>query len=159
MISKSEILMGRDRDYSAEYTPEISNNIDRLVKAMNVIRLLYGSTMTIASGWRPSSFNATVRGAAGHSKHTIGLACDVHDPDGKVRDFVLSRLDLMQSVGLYFEDFRWTHGWVHFQLAPPASGKRIFIPYADTVKNPMTNAVAWDGKYDAGFDHDASIVS
>lgn len=152
MISKQEILKGRDVTHKSEYTEEISNNLDQLVKALNVVRLLYGSPMTVASGWRPPSFNKTVRGAAGHSKHTLGLACDIHDPDGKVRDFVLKRLDLMQNIGFYFEDFRWTHGWVHFQLAPPASGKRIFIPYSDQVKNPMTNAVAWTGVYDAGFD-------
>ena len=152
MISKDEILMGHDVTFASEYTTEISANLDQLVKAMNVVRLIFNKPMTVASGWRPPSYNATVRGAAGHSKHTMGLACDIHDPNGEVRRFVLSRLDLMQNIGFYFEDFRWTAGWVHFQLAPPASGKRIFIPYSDIVKNPMTNALAWSGFYESSLD-------
>ena len=34
MITKDEILMGRDKKYPEEYTKEISDNIDKLLKAI-----------------------------------------------------------------------------------------------------------------------------
>ena len=152
MITKAELLMGRDKAYPKDYTQEISDNLDKLLIPMNVVRKAYGKPMSPSSGWRPPSINNSTPGAAKASTHMRGLAVDIKDPDGKLREWVLANLDLMQKLGLYFEDFRWTKGWVHFQCVPPGSGKRIFIPYADTKKNPMNNPTAWSGKYDAKYD-------
>jgi hypothetical protein len=152
MISKDEILMGRDKQYPQEYTTEISHNIDKLLIPMNEVRKTYGRPMSVSSGWRPSTVNANTKGAAAKSNHMLGLAVDIHDPDGSIRNWVIANLDLMQQLGLYFEDFRWTSTWVHFQCVPPASGKRIFVPYADTVKNPMTAPTVWSGSYDKKYD-------
>lgn len=150
MIKKSEITMGRDRAFPGEWTEEISQNIDRLLSALNVVREKYGKPMTVASGWRPRSYNNTIKAAGKQSNHTMGLACDIRD-DGTLRDWVLENLELMQQLGLYFEDFRWTPGWVHFQIIPPKSGKRIYIPFAN---QPALRPKAWSGKYDKRFDGD-----
>ncbi|RYG94983.1 MAG: DUF882 domain-containing protein [Alphaproteobacteria bacterium] len=152
MIEKSELLRGRDESHASEYTPEISDNLDRFLKAINVVRILYSAPMEVASGWRPPSLNKNVKGAAKRSNHMMGLAIDFMDLDGKLRDWVLSHLPLMQELGFFFEDFRWTPTWVHFQIVPPASGRRIFLPYADVKKNPMTKPDAWSGIYDGQYD-------
>lgn len=151
-ITKEELLMGRDKTYPKEYTKEISDNLDRLLAVMNQIRSEYGIPMKVSSGWRPAAVNGGIAGAAKRSNHMLGLAVDISDRDGKLREWVLSNLDLMQKLGVYLEDFRWTPTWVHFQVVAPKSSKRIFVPYADIKKNPMTAPNAWSGTYDSKHD-------
>ena len=148
MIAKSELLMGRDTQYPNDYTQEISDNLDRLLVPMNQIRTAYGIPMDVSSGWRPPSINAATPGAATHSKHMTGDACDIKDPDGALMRWVLANLDLMKTLNIYFEDFRWTPNWVHFQFGPPASGKRIFVPNS----HPALAPSRWDGQYDHAMD-------
>lgn len=147
-ISKDELLKGRDTQYPNDYTQEVSDNLDKLLVPMNKIRDAYGKSMSVTSGWRPPSINASTPGAATHSKHMIGLACDISDPDGAVMKWVLENLEMMQDLEIYFEDFRWTPNWCHFQLGAPASGKRIFVPNSSRAQVPAK----WDGHYDSQFD-------
>lgn len=151
MISKSELLKGRDLQYPNDYTQEVSDNLDKLLEAMNQVRSAWGNPMVVDSGWRPPAVNAATSGAAKKSKHMSGLAVDILDPDEKLWKWVLENLSLMQQLGLYFEDKRWSPTWVHFQLGPPASGKRIFVPSTDRPKEPT----AWDGVYDHKYDQAA----
>lgn len=148
MISKSELLKGRDTQYPNDYTQEISDNLDNLLVPMNQIRTSWGKPMAVNSGWRPPSINAATPGAATHSKHMSGLAVDILDSDGSLWAWVLQNLDLMKQLNIYFEDKRWTPNWVHFQLGGPASGKRIFVPNASRATAPD----AWDGNYDHQYD-------
>lgn len=151
MITKKELLAGRDILYPFEYTPEISKNLDFLLEKLNVVRQHFGRPMRISSGWRPPSLNKKIAGAATKSAHTIGLAADVYD-GGELRGWVLGNLQLIKALNLYIEDFRWTPTWVHFQAIAPKSKKRIFIPYADIKKFPMTAPNSWSGLYDPIFD-------
>lgn len=144
MISKDELLQGRDKKYPAEYTQEVSDNLDKLLPLLNQIRAAWAKPMRVNSGWRPAAVNASVPGAAAKSKHTEGLAADISDVDGSLWAWVLQNLDLMQKLGIYLEDRRWTPTWVHFGFGPPKSGKRIFIPSAAKALAPDN----WDGKYD-----------
>lgn len=146
-ITKDELLMGRDKKYPQEYTQEISNNLDNLLIVINKVRDSYGKPMMVTSGWRPADINAVTVGAAAHSNHTIGLAVDIADPVGDLRNYVLTNLALMQEIGMFFEDFNWTRSWVHFQIVAPKSGKRIFVPSS----NPPTCDV-WNQVYDHSFD-------
>lgn len=148
MISKDELLKGRDKQFPNDYTDEISTNLDLMVEAMNQIRTAWGKPMTVDSGWRSPSINASTPGAAAHSKHMLGLACDIADPDGSLMNWVLENLQLMKDLGVYMEHFCWTPSWVHFQLGSPTSGHRIFIP--NSTRNP--NPSKWDGNYDNSFD-------
>lgn len=147
-LTKDELLKGRDKQYPMDYTQIISDNLDRLLVPMNKARDAYGHPMVVNSGWRPPAINAATPGAAAHSKHMVGLAVDIADPNGDVRRWVLANLDLMQELCLYFEDWKWTPGWTHFQLGGPASGKRIFVPSTAAPTAPT----AWDGKYDEKYD-------
>lgn len=146
-ISKNELLKGRDFQYPHDYTVEISENLDKLLVPMNAIRKAYGKSMLVSSGWRPPSVNAATPGAAKKSKHMLGLACDITDSDGSLWKWVIENLALLQQLGIYLEDRRWTPNWVHFQLGPPGSGKRIFVPDSSRPKAPD----AWDGVYDERY--------
>jgi hypothetical protein len=35
---------------------------------------------------------------------------------------------LLQEIGLWIENPMWTPTWVHLQIVPPHSGRRIFVP-------------------------------
>lgn len=148
MISKDELLKGRDKQYPDDYSQEISDNLDALLIPLNKIREAYGKPMTVTSGWRPPAINASTPGAAAKSKHMIGLACDIADADGAIMRWVLANLDLMKDLGIYMEDWKWTPTWTHFQLGPPNSKKRIFVPSSA----PAAAPTRWDGTYDSKYD-------
>lgn len=82
------------------------------------LRSAYQQGMLISSG----------KSTATKSKHLSGEAVDILDKDGSLRDWILSNMYLMETTGLWLEDFGHTVGWVHFQIVPPKSGHRIFIP-------------------------------
>lgn len=144
MISLNEL-----NPHSYSTTPEIANNLNLLLDAINKVRAVYGLPMTVTSGLRSNEDQMRINPLAPKSKHLLGLACDIYDPDGKLWQWVLNNLVLMQQLGFYFEDKRWTKNWVHFQLGAPHSGKRIFIPSSA----PPTAADIWDGKYDSKYDN------
>lgn len=148
MISRSEVLMGRDKDFPLSKEQEA--NLSILLEKINKVRSKYGKPMSISSGYRPSQINQNVPGAAKNSTHTLCMAVDIRDVDGQFRKWVLQNLPLFQELGLWIEDFRWTPTWVHIQTRK--ASKRVFIPYADQVKNPMTAPKSWDGKYDSKLD-------
>lgn len=147
MISKDEILMGRDKKYPKEYTKEISDNVDKLLEIMNKVRKAYNKPMIIASGWRPAEINEGTSNAAKSSNHLKGLAVDIKDTDGSLWKWVLLNLNLMKDLGIYLEDKRWTPTWVHFQIVPPKSKKRIYIPSTAPAKADDI----WNGKYDSKY--------
>jgi hypothetical protein len=62
------------------------------------------------------------------SRHLIGAAIDIYDPNKILQSWVLSNVKVLEEVGLWCEDFSATPNWVHFQILPPASGKRFFKP-------------------------------
>lgn len=147
-ITKEELLKGRDKQYPEEYTKEISDNLDVLLIALNKIREVYGKKMSVSSGWRPLAINNVTKGAASHSKHTLGLAADIVDADGSIMKWVLNNLQLMKDLDIYIENFNYTIGWVHFGLGAPSSGHRIFVPSMD-----KPASTRWDGKYSSEFDN------
>lgn len=113
-------------------TPQIDANLNTLLERINVIRTSYDTPMIVTSGLRDTAQQQALIAAgksnAPKSHHLTGEACDIQDLDGKLRDWVKDNMDLMESIGFWFEDFDHTPGWVHFQIVPPASGKRVFIP-------------------------------
>lgn len=126
MITAEEVLMGRDKQWPL--TEEMSDNLDALLVALNMFRQAYGKPMIVSSGYRPYVFNATVKGAAPNSAHTVCLACDFVDKDGKLDLFCLDNLALLRKCGLYLESPANTPGWTHLQLREPKSGNRVFLP-------------------------------
>lgn len=146
-LTKDDLLMGRDKAYPAEYTAEISANLDKLLPILNKIQEKYGKKFKINSGWRPAAVNAGTPGAAAHSKHMEGLAADIADADGAIMNWTLANLDFMKEIGVHMEDWRWTPTWTHYQCVPPKSGNRIFIPSTAPALAPDR----WVGKYAAKY--------
>lgn len=147
MITRDEVLMGRDKQYPL--SSEQEDNLKILLERINKVRTKRAIPMYPSSGYRPTAINNGVPGAAKLSTHTLCMAVDIKDPTGELRKWVLENIQFLQDVGLWIEDFRWTPTWVHFQIRP--ASKRIFLAY-DPKKVPMTAPNIWDGKYDSKFD-------
>lgn len=143
-----ELTMGRDVLYPKDFTKEVQANLKVLHEKINIVREKYGKPMIVPSGWRPQTVNDATPGAAKASKHIIGLAVDIYDEDGTLWKWVIENLQLMQDLGIYLEDKRFTNTWVHFQIGPPKSGKRIFKPSSAAMPYPKL----WNGIYDVKFD-------
>lgn len=128
LIMLHDFLMGRDSTYAADFTAEIAQNAVATVAKINEFLLRSGFDGHVNSGWRPPSLNAATRGAARHSKHMLGLACDLHDADGHIDRYCIDNAALLEELGLWLESPDSTPGWCHLQIVAPASGHRVFIP-------------------------------
>lgn len=130
MISRDEVLKGRDRDYPLN--AELEGNLNKLLDAVNKIRKEWGKPLVVTSGYRPGHFNKNARGAK-KSAHMTCEAVDFHDPSGEFGKWCLDNLKLLEEAGLYMESPLYTHEppakrWVHLQTRRPKSGNRVFIP-------------------------------
>lgn len=148
MISMNELLMGRIK--FEDCSKEIQDNLLDLLTKVNIIRTAYGKPIKVNDGLR------LVQGSgAAHSNHFKGLAMDGDDNDAGDFWFWLikpEQMQLLKDTGLWLEHGCWTHcdkgSWIHFQVVPPKSGHRIYIPD----NNPNPNPTFWDGKYDPKYD-------
>lgn len=123
MISKSEILMGREHGYPL--TAGMIVNLNNLLKAVNIVRAAYGKPLLVSSGYRPAEFN-TKAGGAKNSAHLTCEAVDFIDPDQAFSKWCLANLPILEQAGLWMESPAHTVGWVHLQIRPVSV--RVFIP-------------------------------
>jgi hypothetical protein len=149
MISMDEILMGRAK--FEDLDKETQANLLILHERINKLRKAYGKPLKVNDGYRRQQDKP--KNGAAQSKHFIGAAIDLDDDDSAyLWKWVQANLQLMKDIGLWMEDPRWTHGsvgtWMHFQIIPPKSNKRIYIPS----EKPASAPTLWDGKYDSKFD-------
>lgn len=103
-------------------------NFDKLYEAMNAFRAVYGKPMIVNSGVRSEFDQQRINPKAPGSAHVRAAACDISDADNGVWGFCMANMELLERLGLYLEDKRSTPRWVHFQVCPPKSGHRVFIP-------------------------------
>jgi hypothetical protein len=130
-FSRSELLHGRE--VANPLTPEMEENLEKLIRALNPIREAWGKPTQVSSCYRPASINSSVGGAKA-SAHMMCQAIDIVDKDGKFAEWCLLNLTLLEEHGIFMEDPRYTKGWVHLDIRGPKSGKRVFIPYAGPIK-------------------------
>lgn len=75
-----------------------------LVEILEAIRTHFGAAVTVNSGYRTVSYNASVKGSAKKSKHMYGLAADIrvagHTPK-EVYDYACSLLGDHGGGGIY----------------------------------------------------------
>lgn len=150
MISMNEILMGRVKFEDLE--PEIQENLTELHRRINLLRAKINRPLKVNDGLRRQGVDKPKNGAA-KSKHYMGQAIDLDDDDsGWLWFWCMDNLEFIKEVGLWLEHGCYTHSkggtWCHFQIVPPGSGKRIFVPSA----SPNPNPKFWDGKYDKKLD-------
>lgn len=122
------------KDY--KLTEEQAKNIPVLLERINKVRDKWGKPMTVNSGLRSLEDHLAIYARMGitdqkkipmKSRHLIGAAVDIADPDGSLYDWVVANEKLMEEIGLWME-VKDAQKRVHFQIFPPGSGKRFFNP-------------------------------
>lgn len=110
----------------------IDSNLKVLCARLNIIRKAYGKPMIITSGLRSDKQQQELiksgKSTATKSKHLQGLAADVEDESGELKEFLKANVKLLERAGLWCEHWTATPNWVHFQCVPPGSGNRWFYP-------------------------------
>ena len=140
MISMTELLGSKNNINDVPILHQ--HNLEDLLIKINRIRTEWGQPMIVTSGYRSmqdhlriySEINAK-RVKAGleekkipiGSKHLLGLAVDISDPDGSLHDWCVANEALLEEVGLWCE-VKDEQNRVHFQTEPPRSGNRFFKP-------------------------------
>ena len=157
-IKPQDFWMGRDIEYADVLTDEIQRNGQVTIERVNLLLAAAAEdgvepgideiTKThVSSGWRPPAINdRTANAVKGTSKHLLAQACDVEDQlDRRLSVWCCRNLVVLERIGLWMEDPRWTAGknrgdpWCHWQIVPPGSGRRVYIPYQNIVKHPPTD--------------------
>ncbi len=113
-------------------TEEIDGNLAILLERLNKIRTAWAKPMTVTSGLRSQAQQdgliSSGKSNAPKSKHLMGQAADIYDPKGELKAYILANTSLIEEIGLWCEAFDSTPTWIHFQIVPPKSGNRFFIP-------------------------------
>lgn len=65
---------------------------------------------------------------AASSTHKTGDGVDVYDHCRILAQWCVNNTDVLDKLGLFIEDPRFTPYWLHCQQIQPKSGKRIYIP-------------------------------
>jgi len=97
-------------------------------------RIGYLGPLVITSGFRTVDQNKAIGGSP-KSHHCFGLAIDLWDPEKLIGAGCLSNIEAMIEIGVWMEALTVTHAsptpegrWVQWQVVPPKSGNRIFLP-------------------------------
>lgn len=134
MISIDELLSGKAK--LGELSNEVQNNLQELLVKVNKVRTAYGKPMIVTSGLRTKQHHLEIYARKGiyppkvpmKSNHLSGRAVDFADSNGELKKWVKANIKLMEEIGLWMEDFSATKTWCHFQINPPKSGNRFFMP-------------------------------
>lgn len=134
MIEMKELLKKAKLE---DQTPEIQANLKILLERLNKVRVAWGKPMTSTSGLRTMADHLRIYKEKGitdqtlipmKSKHLSGEADDISDPQQELQAWCKENVEKLEEIGLWMEDFSATPTWVHFQIVPPRSGKRWFVP-------------------------------
>ena len=138
MITLEAYWMGRDTQYAEELTDEIRANAQATVDAANELLARAGRSdiHTVNSGWRPKTVNESTANSGSQSRHITAEAVDLPDRDRTLATWCVDNLDVLAEIGLWAEDPRWTKSWLHVQIVPPKSGKRVYIPSSAPPTDP-----------------------
>ena len=133
MISWQEILGSyKESDIPKEHL----DNLRILHKKMNEVRKQYAKPMTPTSIYRSMEDHLRIYKELGitdkakipmKSKHLSGEAIDISDKDGGLMIWCKSNVAILENVGLWCEE-KDDKKRVHFQIVPPKSGNRFFLP-------------------------------
>lgn len=159
-VTMRHYMMGRDVTHAPDLTQQITDNATELLRVVNILldfaeadgvrpNLDEVTGTYVASGWRPPAVNdRTANSAKDASTHLTGRGIDLDDHlDRRLAVWCCKNLDVLKRLGLYMEDPRWTGGrerkpgegerdpWVHLQIVPPKSGRRVYVPSATQAAN------------------------
>lgn len=143
MLNRDNMTMGR---VSFNQLPkEIQDNIDITIERVNQLIQDIPPTLPfkVNDGYRRPT--DTPKHGSITSWHLKGAAVDIDDDSNQsywlaiiqyARSSNKSITQLLAEYKLYVENPRWTPGWLHFQINPPRSGSRVFVP---SLAKPLTN--------------------
>ena len=126
--------------WASEITEEFKQNIEiKLLPVINgliehlqnrgIIFSINPNTSSIISGSTLGGFRPqTTSVGAAKSNHKKGLAVDIYDPQKDIGKWCLNNESILAEFDVFVEHPNYTNNWCHFQVVPPASGRRIFIP-------------------------------
>lgn len=132
MITMSELL-GKAK--LEDQTPEIQANLAVLLNRVNEIRTLWNKPMVVTSGLRTMADHLRIykeKGITDTSKipmkshHLYGEAVDISDPVLELTAWLKKTGSILENAKLWCEE--GNKNWVHFQIVPPKSGVRWFLP-------------------------------
>lgn len=139
MITVDDILTSSgeypDRPIKWPPTSEMLADAAEVVRRVNLFLTMFGASRDVSSGYRPPEVNAATPGAAKNSHHMTCKAVDLRDKDGKLGAFALASVKRLEDCDLYLEhpidtftvkNGKVTARWVHLQIVPPRSKRRIF---------------------------------
>lgn len=111
-------------------------NIQELLKRVNVLRAAWGRPMIVTSGYRSLQEHLNIyfkKGITDRKKipmgsaHLTGQAIDIYDPGLKLTAWLKENdSSRLIEVDLYCEE--GNSNWVHFTTRRPGSGRRWFLP-------------------------------
>jgi len=135
MISMKELLSNQVVDISM-LDAVAQANVTILLEKINVIRTAWAKPMKVNSGFRTMQHHLEIYKAKGtapskipmKSKHLYGQAVDISDPQRLLQTWCKQNVQILESTGLWMEHFSVTTTWCHFQIVPPPSGNRFFMP-------------------------------
>jgi uncharacterized protein YcbK (DUF882 family) len=120
-------------------TPEIDANLLDLLDKVNAVLTAIGGAYYVTSGLRTIADQKRIYADIARKKglglayrvpmgsqHLFGCAVDIADADGKLYEFCLDNIQLLERVGIWCE--AGTVGWTHMQSKAPGSGNRFFKP-------------------------------
>lgn len=141
MISMKELNPAGDQ----AATQEQLDNMKVLLERVNKIRAAWGKPMTVTSGLRTMADHIRIykdkaakkqapfldgvydeKKVPMKSKHLLGQAIDIADPGLKITAWLKADPKLLEDAQLWCEE--GNTNWVHFQILPPKSGRRWFLP-------------------------------
>ena len=141
VIRIEDYWMGRDVLYPTAMSPAIENEAYRTVELANKLLETAGlhgvilpdhptNHSPVSSGWRPPQVNSNTPNAAPNSKHMLGKAIDLYDPDGDLDNWLMTDFGIacLEALGLWIEHPACTKSYTHIQTVPPGSNKRVFWP-------------------------------
>lgn len=113
-------------------TAVIDSNLQVLCERLNIVRKAWGKPMIVTSGLRSEKQQEELikagKSNAKKSKHLLGMAADIKDPNGELAAFLKANPKILEEACLWAEASEYTPGWLHLQSSPPNSGNRWFIP-------------------------------
>lgn len=113
-------------------TEKQKKNLGKLVKALNILGVVYPDPVAVIRGLRTEKQNEAVGGIP-NSPHLTGEAVDLQDKDHKLSQFILNNVDLLERVGLYMENPYYCiskttgNNWIHLQTR--RASQTIFKPF------------------------------
>lgn len=123
LVTRNEILMGRDREYPL--TPELEKNLSILLVRVNKLRQVWAKPLIVTSGYRPEHYNVIAGGAA-NSTHKTCEAVDFLDRGQELSSWLVNNPDILRECGLFLENPKFTRTWAHVDIRPRSN--RVFNP-------------------------------